>query len=614
MDREELLEKVRSLPAHPGVYIMKDANGKVIYVGKSKCLKNRVPHYFQPISSLDVKTARLSEKIYDFECLYTDNETEALILENELIKKYKPKYNIKLKDAKTYPYIKITKEDYPRILFTRTRKNDKAKYYGPYTSSFIANDIIKTVQKIFKISSCTKQFAYGTANGRPCLNYHINQCIAPCSGNISPEEYKAVFAEIEDFLKGDYTESIEDFRAKMQEASEQMRFEAAAQYRDRIIALERLSQNQKIVTSNEKEQDVFGLYESESLCAISVLFIRAGKLIDKENIVFSPDEVISTETLFDFVQRYYRDGKQIPKNILLSFELPYENIRSLEEMLSAAASRSVSVTVPQRGTKRELANMATDNTMEAVRAAHIGANKSTSTLVRLCELLDLEALPVRIEAFDISNNLADDTYAGMVVFEDGKPKKSDYRCFKIKTDGAPDDYASMREAVKRRMEYLIQSKQEDSFSQIPDIIFVDGGKGHVNAVKDIVQGADLGIAVFGMVKDKFHKTRTITDGENEIGIATEQSVFSFIYTIQEEVHRFTISKMDASRRKSVKTTSLESINGIGKAKAKLLLSHFKSLNNLKNATVEELCRVKGINIPLATAIYEYYHKTEDKNI
>jgi excinuclease ABC subunit C len=265
-----------------------------------------------------------------------------------------------------------------------------------------------------------------------------------------------------------------------------------------------------------------------------------------------------------------------------------------------------------RGVKRELAEMAENNAMEAARAAHIAANKSTSTLVRLAQLLSLETVPVRIEAFDISNNLASNTYAGMVVFEDGKPKKSDYRCFKIKSvQDAPDDYASMREAIQRRIQYITDQSEEDSSSKIPDIIFVDGGKGHVNAVKDIVESANMGISLFGMVKDKFHKTRILTDGENEISIAAEQAVFSFIYTIQEEVHRFTLSKMDASRRKSVKTTSLESVSGIGKAKSKFLLSHFKSLQNLKNASVEELCKVKGINVPLANAIYEHFHKTEE---
>ena len=612
MTHSELIEKVKLLPYSPGVYMMKDKNDRIIYVGKSKSLRNRVGSYFQPPSALNLKTAKLVENISDFSCVYTDSETEALILENELIKRHKPKYNIKLKDSKSYPYVKITAGEYPTISLARTRRNDKSKYYGPYTSSKAVNDIIETVGRTFKIASCGKRFEYGKAISRPCLNYHIGKCIAPCTGKISPQEYSHIFSEINDFLKGDYIKIIDKLKIKMADASAELKFEAAAQYRDRIAALERLHENQKILSDLNADRDVFGIHEGDTLCVISVLFIRAGKLIDKDQIFFSADELTDTAALSDLIMRYYSTHEYIPKSVLISFELDDKDLTTVTDFLNSLADKKVEVRTPQKGMGKELTSLACENARQAVEQYSKEQGRSMKVLVHLAEHLALDSVPVRIEAYDISNNGKDSMYAGMIVVENGSFKKSDYRSFSIKTVVGTDDYAAMREALTRRLIKLKESmggdgSSDQSFSAMPDLILLDGGAGHVCAIKPIIEDLGLPITVFGMVKDSFHKTRTLTDGQNEISIAAQQDIFTFIYKIQEEVHRFTFSKMDASRRKTVKKSSLENIAGIGPEKAKELMKHFKTLTAVKSATTDSLSKVRGISQENAKKIYEYFH-------
>jgi len=612
MTRSELKEKVKLLPFAPGIYMMKDKTGKIIYVGKSKCLHNRVSHYFQPVSGLDVKTAKLSLNISDFECIYTASEAEALILENELIKRHNPKYNIKLKDAKTYPYIKVSSSKlYPDISLSRTRKDDRSQYYGPYVSSKNANDIIDIVCKSFGVASCGKNFEYGKRVCRPCLSFHMGQCIGPCSGKITSAEYRDIFKDIEHFLKGNYTDVIDDLKEKMNASAEKMDFENAAKFRDRITALQKLKEHQNIITDPEKEFDVFGLYTDDTSFSICVIFIRNGKVIDKEDHVFSSGEIIDDQEISGFIERFYKNCGYVPRNVLLSFELANDTLDDLSGILGNLAGYTVKVSIPERGEKRVYAEMAKRNASETVRQKKEMMRNDEETLVKLASVLGLEVIPQRIEAYDISNNGMDDIYAGMIVLEDGRFKKSHYRVFSIKDlEDKQDDYASMREALRRRLNYLCDDccDTNESFSVAPDLILLDGGVGHVNAIKELMTELGLNFTVIGMVKDDHHKTRTLTDGEYEISIAKEFGLFNFIYGIQEEVHRFTFSKMDASRNKKVKHSVLEGIDGIGEKKANLLLRRFKSVQNIKKASIEELMAVPGINKDIAINIKNFLNK------
>lgn len=612
MTLHELREKVKLLPYSPGVYMMQDKNGKIIYVGKSKSLRNRVASYFQDPSKLNIKTAQLSQNIYDFTCIYTDTETEALILENELIKRHTPKYNIKLKDSKNYPFIKITSEDYPKLTLARTRNNDKSKYFGPYTSSKSVWDIIDTVNKIFKTASCNKKFSYGKSVSRPCINYHMGKCIAPCTGKISPEEYGQLFADISNFLKGNYIDVLDNFKSKMYDASEQLKFEAAAQYRDRIAALEKLEENQKILSDPNCDRDVFGFYEGETLSVISILFIRAGKMIDKELIFAKDSELTDSSELCDFVMRYYASREYIPKSVYLSFSLEQEEYISIQNFLSEKSFHSVDVKTPKKSVGKKLTALACENAQQAATQYSNNTEKNDKVLEHIMKHLALDSFPVRIEAYDISNHGSQNMYAGMVVVENGSFKKSDYRLFSIKSVTGTDDYASMHEALDRRLSKLRAhldgtEAADSSFGSMPDLILVDGGKGHVDAVKPLIDKYNLPINIFGMIKDDFHKTRTLTDGENEISISNVQDIFTFIYKIQEEVHRFSFSKMDNSRRKSVKVSVLENIDGVGPSKSKALLKHFKNIKSLKSATIEQIRSVSGINEKVAENIYNYFH-------
>lgn len=609
MTNSELKEKVRLLPYAPGIYMMKDKNGKIIYVGKSKCLHNRVAHYFQPISGLDAKTAKLSVNIDDFECIYTASEAEALILENELIKRHAPKYNIKLKDAKTYPYIKLSMEkSYPDIIMSRSRKDDRAQYFGPYVSSKNAKEIIDIVAHTFGIATCGKNFEFGKRICRPCLFFHLGQCVGPCSGKITSTEYREIFSEAERFLKGNYTEVINDLQLKMLTFAEKMDFENAAKIRDRISSLKKLNEHQNVITDPDKEFDVFGIYNGETSSALCVIFIRNGKVIDKEEYIFSSDEILDEYEITGFIERFYKNCGHIPKNILLSFDLSESEFERLSESLSSIAGTKVKVAIPERGEKKLYTEMAKRNAFEAVRQKYEMLNKDEEILVKLASLLNLEVVPSRIEAYDISNNGVDDMYAGMIVIEDGKFKKSNYRVFSIKDlHNKQDDYSAMREALSRRLKYLCDdsAQKDDSLSSAPDLILLDGGVGHVNVIAEVMQNLGLDIPLVGMVKDDFHKTRTLTDGNNEISIAKDLEIFTFIYKIQEEVHRYTFNRMDSSRTKKVKHSVLEKIPGIGETRAKQLLKRFKSIQNIKKLTVGELSAVPGITDELARKILDF---------
>ncbi|MBE6611700.1 MAG: excinuclease ABC subunit UvrC [Ruminococcaceae bacterium] len=606
--REGLLEKANSLPLRPGVYIMRDKGGKVIYVGKSRALKNRVSQYFHESAKHNEKTRRMVSLVHSFDYILTDTEIEALSLENSLIKQYTPKYNIKLKDAKSYPYIKLTmNEEYPKLTVTRKRLADGAKYFGPYSGITAVYSILGTIQKSFGIASCNRQFPRDIGKERPCLYKHIGQCMAPCTGEISSEEYRAVFKEITSFLRGSFKECEQSLREKMEYAAENLMFEAAARYRDRIEALSKLWQRQKVVGSPDMEQDVIALYTDEICSCISVFYIRGGSITDNEHFLFPAEQIIDEENMSAFLSQLYNIREFVPHEIILDFMLSDEELTALSEMLREKAGYKPDIRTPERGDRRRLCEMVYDNAKQQALLYKAQSEKDNKTLVKLASMLGLEVVPERIECYDISNFGKDNITAGMIVSEDARLKKSDYRTFKIKTTAGIDDYGAMREALQRRLSHLT----DESFGAAPDLILLDGGKGHVSVVRELMAEMELEIPVFGMVKDDFHKTRALTDDENEISIAKEQAVFQFIYKLQEEVHRYTITRMENAKSKTLKHSSLEKIDGIGVMKAKSLLAHFKSITAIKKADKASLMRVSGISSANADAIIQYFAKQSE---
>ena len=609
--RARLLDKANQLPLRPGVYIMRDKNDKVIYVGKSRALKNRVSSYFHESAKHNEKTRRMVSMVYRFDYILTDTEIEALSLENSLIKQYTPKYNIKLKDAKSYPYIKLTiNDEYPRLTVTRKRLADGARYYGPYSSISAVYSILGTVQKSFGIASCNREFPRDIGKDRPCLNKHIGLCLAPCTGEISSEEYRAIFKEVNTFLRGSFRECEQSLREKMEYASENLMFEAAARYRDRIEALSKLWQRQKVVGSPDMEEDVIALYSDEVCSCISVFYIRGGSITDNEHFLFPAEQIIDEENMTAFLSELYNIREYVPHEILLDFTLSDEELAALAETLRQRAGYRPDIRTPERGDRRHLCEMVYDNAKQQALLYKAQSEKDNKTLVKLASMLGLEVVPERIECYDISNFGKDNITAGMIVSENGKLKKSDYRTFKIKSTDGIDDYGAMREALSRRLSHLT----DESFGAAPDLILLDGGKGHVSAVRELMAELGCEIPVYGMVKDDFHKTRALTDDEREISIAREQAVFQFVYKLQEEVHRYTITRMENAKAKSVKHSTLEQIDGIGAVKAKSLLAHFRSIAAVKKASREELMKVSGISAANADAILKFYDKQTGENI
>ena len=583
-----LRDKAGRLPLSPGVYLMKDKAGKILYVGKSKALRHRVLSYFTDLDHHTVKTAKLVSLIHDFEVMLTSTEMEALALENRLIKLHTPKFNIKLKDGKSYPYVKVTmNEDYPRILVTRKRLADGARYFGPYSGTGIAYTIINTARKVFGIPDCKKQFPRDIGRTRPCLNHQIGLCYGLCTGRLSKEEYRALFHDILPFLGGAFTEVKDSLTKQMEFAAENLMFETAALCRDRIRSLSKLWDKQKVVAAPYVEQDVIALHTDQTCSCLAIFYIRGGAVTDKESFVFGADKIVDGDAVASFLYELYRVREYIPKEILLDFSLEEENLAALSAMLRERAGYKVTVRTPEKGDLKKLCAMVRENAKEYAKQYNDTAEKENDTLIRLAQLLRLEVVPEKIEAFDISNYGSEHITAGKVRLENGKFVKSAYRTYKIQSTNGPDDYASMREAVERRLGH-----PEDEY---PDLFLLDGGKGHVSVVRQLLDEMGIYIPVFGMVKDEFHKTRALTGEEEEISIAKEQAVFLLIYKLQEEVHRYTVSRMTGAKRKSLRTSSLTEIPGIGPAKAKALLARFKGLRGVAEASYEELRSVKGIS-------------------
>lgn len=611
-------EKLKLLPEKPGVYIMKDSSGKIIYVGKAVILKNRVRQYFQNQANQIPKVRTMVKHIADFEYIVTDTELEALILECNLIKKHKPKYNILLKDDKNYPYIKITvNEDYPRILFTRRLEMDGAKYFGPYSSAFAVRETIKLLRHMFPLRSCNRNIEKDIGKCRECLYYHIGLCSAPCIGQISKDDYMKLVDDALMFLEGKHDVLLKKLKEEMEKASQNMEFEKAAKLRDQIYGIEKTSEKQKIISTSGEDQDVISMARSADDSCIQVFFIRGGKVSGREHYFMkNTDEMNRSDIMSSFIKQFYDGAPYIPKEIITDVDMDEKHV--LAEWLSNKRGNKVVISIPSKGKKKELVDMVYENALESLKSdINLKMKRQKNDAVsELSKLLGLEYAE-RIEAFDISNIRGTDNVASMVVFVDGKPHKSSYRKFNIKTVEGQDDYGSMREVILRRIKHGIEERkliddgelQEDKakFHIMPDLILVDGGLGHVNTAKEVLRELNVDIPVYGMVKDSKHRTRGLVSTDGEIDMPMTGKAFRLVAEIQEEAHRFAITFHKETKSKKLRSDLLK-IPGIGEKRMKALYESFKTIEGIKNATVEELKKVEGMNEKAANAVYDYFRK------
>ena len=615
-------EELKKLPRKPGVYIMRDKEDVILYVGKAVNLHNRVRSYFRENIGRGPAIDQMVSLIARFEYIVTDSELEALVLENNLIKENSPKYNTLLKDDKTYPYIKVTVgEDFPRILFSRQMKKDKAKYFGPYSSATAVKDTIELLNKLFWLRTCNRSLPRDIGNDRPCLNYHIKQCLAPCQGYVSKEEYRKQVAGALDFLNGNYRVILKDLETKMQEASAQLAFEDAARYRDLYNSVSQVSQKQKITDSDLEDKDIIALYQDEAEAVVQVFFVRGGKLIGREHYYMTHvEDITKPQILEDFVKQFYAGTPFIPRELMLQYEI--EDMPLIEKWLTQRRGGRVYVKVPKIGSKEKLVDLAAQNAkivlnqdrekLKREEGRTIGAVKEIASLLGIGKA-------DRMEAFDISNISGFANVGSMVVFERGKPKKSDYRKFKIKTVSGPDDYACMREVLTRRFVHGMEESREleekelekeyGSFTRFPDLLLMDGGRGQVNIALSVLDELNVHIPVCGMVKDDNHRTRGLYFNNVELPIDTRSEGFKLITRIQDEAHRFAIEFHRSLRSKAQVQSSLDQIPGVGPARRKALMRHFKSMEEIKNADVETLSQVPEIPTHIAEDIYRFFRKS-----
>ena len=605
-----LREKAMKLPLTPGVYIMKNKQGKIIYIGKAKKLKNRVSQYFGSQNKHSVKVLKMVENVNDFDYILTDSEFEALVLEASLIKQNQPKYNILLKDDKGYSYIKVTKEEYPKISAVLQKDDENADYIGPFTSSYSVKQSVDEANKIFRLPQCNKEFPRVFKKGRPCLNFHINRCMGVCTGKISKKEYNDTVKDALDFLNGDISKIIADLNRKMNECAENLDFENAGKYRDRIRAIQNMQTKQKVVTETGESKDVFAVATNDNDTCIVVLRFDKGRLCDSEH--FFIDNTQNDENLRSgFLTQYYAI-RSVPQKVLLDETI--EDLDLLTQYLTNLRGRKCVISVPQKGDGLKLVNMCRENAFEKLAQKKGRKSGEIKVLEELKTLLGLENTPEYIESYDISHTGGDDNVAGMIVFKNGRPLKRAYRTFNIKSFVGQDDYGSMREVLERRFNEYEKHKNENAeegFGKMPNLILLDGGKGQVSVVKEILNEMNIDVPLFGMVKDSKHKTRAITGDGGEIAINSNRAVFTLVSEIQEEVHRFSVSFHHKKHAKKGLESSLTKISGVGESKAKELLKTFKTIKNIKNASVEDLAKVKGINISLAENIYNFYNQGEE---
>lgn len=594
-------EELKKLPDKPGVYIMKDKDDNIIYVGKAVVLKNRVRQYFQK-NNKSARIEKMVSLIDHFEYIVVDSEMEALVLECNLIKLHRPKYNVLLKDDKMYPYIKITvNEDFPTVRITRKKLNDLAKYYGPYTNAFAVKETVEFLNKTFKLKQCRKIF---TKLETPCLNYHIKRCVGVCNGNISKEEYANIIKQVMMFLDGKVDTILKMIDEEMKKASKELNFEKAAELRDEKISIENLMTRQKVDNFTENDIDVIGIAKSLDKASLEVFHIRGSKMIGGENFIFKDVDDLSDETLItNFIKQYYNESN-VPSKIMFKNELE-EGELLREFLIKISGKQNIEFKIPKKGEKMRFIEMAEKNAM-------IGLKNKTDTieneglLVDLMNLLELKELPKRIESFDISNISGTDIVAGMVVFENAKPKRSDYRRIKIKTVDGQNDVACMRETLIRRLKYLLpnQTEEKNPYGPRPNLILMDGGITQVRVAKNVVREYGLDIPVYGLVKNDKHRTRTIVNEDGKEYEVKSSEIFNLITYIQDEVHETAIEYHRKLRNKRMKKSELDEIEGIGDARKQALLKRFKSIENIKKASVAELCLVDGINEKIAEKILE----------
>lgn len=616
----DIKEELKKLPAKPGVYLMHDAKDQIIYVGKAISLKNRVRQYFQSSRNLTPKIQQMVSKISYFEYIITDSELEALVLECNLIKEHNPKYNTMLKDDKSYPYIKVTvQEAYPRVMFARRMKRDKNKYFGPYTSAGAVKDTIDLIQKIYKIRTCTRNLPKEIGRERPCLYYQIKQCDAPCQGYISQEEYQKSIQKVISFLNGNYKEVLSYLEGKMQEAAGEMEFEQAAQYRDLMTSVAHISNKQKINSSKMEDRDIIALAKAGEESVVAMFFVRDGKLLGREQFHMQHSlETTRTEVMTEFVKQFYAGTPYLPREILLECAMDEKEI--MEAWLSKKKGGKVKILVPQKGKKAALVDMARRNAVNILKLdsekIRMEEKRTIGAVKEIEQLIGIAGIK-RMEAFDISNFNGFETVASMVVYENGKPKKRDYRKFKIQTVKGPDDYKSMEEVLTRRFLHgkrekrQLEAQQMDvkfgSFTKFPDLLLMDGGKGQVNVALRVLKALHLEIPVCGMVKNDNHRTRGLYYQNQEILFPPKSEAFRLITRIQDEAHRFAIEYHRELRGKASVHSVLDEIKGIGPKRRKALMKYFKDIARIKDATVEELENVEGITKNVAEEIYHFFH-------
>lgn len=609
----DIQEELKKLPGKPGVYIMHDDRDTIIYVGKAINLKNRVRQYFQNSRNLGVKKEQMVQQIARFEYIITDSELEALVLECNLIKEHRPKYNTMLKDDKSYPFIKVTvNEEYPRVLLARQMKKDKGKYFGPYTSLGAVKDSMELLRKLYHVRTCNRNLPKDIGKERPCLYYHIKQCKAPCQGYISQEEYRGQIDNVLDFLNGNYKKLLKELEEKMLTASEELRFEDAAECRDLMQSIQKIGERQKITGSQGEDKDVIALASDEEDAVAQVFFIRDGKMIGRDHFYLKiAADTAPEQVLLNFVKQFYAGTPFVPKELMLQLDI--DEIPVLEEWLSKKRGQKVYIRVPKKGTKEKLVELAAQNArmvlsqdrekMKREEGRTIGALKEIG------ELLGLEEIS-RVESYDISNISGYESVGSMVVYEKGKPKRNDYRKFKIKSVKGPDDYASLEEVLSRRFRRGIQeqeSEENGGFSIFPDLILMDGGKGQVHIAQKVLLDMGLEIPVCGMVKDDNHRTRGLYYQDREIPISHTSEGFQLITRIQDEVHRFAIEYHRLLRSKGQIHSILDDIEGIGPTRRKALMKYFKSIEAIREASLEELKAAPSMNSQAARKVYEFFH-------
>lgn len=605
---KELRKKAMALPLQPGVYIMKNKDKKIIYIGKAKKLKNRVSSYFGSHSNHSLKVIRMVENADDFDYILCDSEFEALVLECSLIKQHQPKYNILLKDDKGYNYIKITYGEFPRISECKQMTDDNAAYIGPYTSNFSVKQAVDETLRIFRLPRCNKQFPRDYGKSRPCLNGFMGICSAPCAGRITKEEYGNNIKDAVAFLKGGSVKAVREMEAQMNELAENLQFEEAAKLRDRIKAIRNLDEKQKVVSINVPEEDVFALVNSNKKACFEVIRFENGRLTDSEYWLIDAVDNLE-QSRFELIERYYAMRSRIPSRIAVDGDIEDEEL--LTEFLQSRRGKKVEFIHPQKGEHLSIVNMCIKNANEHLAQQQGRLGRELAALDELKQLLGMEKTPEYIESYDISHTFGADNVASMVVFHNGRPMKSAYKRFAIKGFDGQNDVGSMREVITRRFNHYYNDEEGSTFKILPDLILLDGGEPQVNAVLPVIRDMGINVPVFGMVKDSKHRTRAIALNGGEIEINSHRKVFTLVSTIQEEVHRFAVTYHHTKHKKSTLSTSLTKIEGIGDKKAKLLLKHFKTITAIKEADADNLADIKGISKNDAQRIYDFYHSSAE---